>query len=97
MAEDKNLRLQNAIKLMAESNPKNNFENSGYGHVTDIILNEGTNNDISAGLIGSIKFKSKSVQNGEALPFDKNFINIPLKNEQVELYQKVVNGSPVLL
>ena len=95
MAEDKNLRLQNAIKLMAESNPKNNFENSGYGHVTDIILNEGTNNDISAGLIGSIKFKSKSVQNGEALPFDKNFINIPLKNEQVELHQKVINGSPV--
>jgi hypothetical protein len=95
MAEDKNQRIQNSNKLRAESKTFT-VTNAGFGHVTDIILNESTdNNEITSGFIGSVKFKSPNVKNGIALPFDKNFINVPLKNEEIEIYSKITNGEEV--
>ena len=93
MAENKYQRIQNSNKLRAES-VNITLKRYGYGIVTDVILSEDDNKDGLSGYIGAIKFKSE-LSEDVALPFDKNFINLPIKNETVELYRKISDGIDV--
>ncbi len=75
----------------------------GFGYVYSVILDEShprikekigaTNSEPSIGLIGCIEFRFSSdvVSSEESLPiaypFDKNFVNLPVRNETVEIWQ----------
>jgi hypothetical protein len=77
------------------------------GYVYDVILDETDIEDFTVelddteysniSLIGAIRFRfgadvtTPSSELEYAFPFDKNFINLPLKNESVEIYEG--NGS----
>lgn len=70
---------------------------SKTGWVYEVILDE--NNEYSksknygSSLVGSIRFRTSEMQDIEeknlpvAYPFDKNFINLPVRNELVEIYE----------
>ena len=93
MAENKYQRIQNANKQSAEKPKSVVFKKSGFAKVLNIILEDSEN--ISSAEIGSVEFKSESSQVGNAYPIDRNFLTLPIKNEVVELYQKIVNGGEV--
>jgi hypothetical protein len=93
MAENKYQRIQNANKQSAEKPKSVVFKKSGFAKVLNIILEDSEN--ISSAEIGSVEFKSESSQVGNAYPIDRNFLTLPIKNEVVELYQKIVNGAEV--
>lgn len=93
---------QQTIKSALVKNTK-----SRLGYVYDVILDEDDINDITiaidedefknVSLIGAVRFRfgrdiiSSPSELSFALPFDKNFVNLPLKNETVEIYEG--NGS----
>lgn len=93
---------QQTIKSALVKNTK-----SRLGYVYDVILDEDAINDITiaidedefknVSLIGAVRFRfgrdiiSSPSELSFALPFDKNFVNLPLKNETVEIYEG--NGS----
>lgn len=92
------MTLQNA--RVSTSNGLGNSEfpaSKKVGYVHDIILNEDNQYPKSKGfgssVIGSIRFRTSdnlSPSNAElpvAHPFDKNFKNLPIINEQVEIYE----------
>jgi hypothetical protein len=80
---------------------------SRLGYVYDVILDEtdivddtvnnATQELKNVSMIGAIRFRfgkdsvSSVPELSVAYPFDKNFVNLPLKNETVEIY--VGNGS----
>ena len=93
MSINKNQRIQNSNKFSAEKPKSVVFKKSGFGKVLDIILED--SEKISSAEIGSVLFKSEASQVGNAYPIDRNFLTLPIKNEVVELYQKIVNGGEV--
>jgi len=70
---------------------------SKTGWVYEVILDENNeyakNKKSGTSLIGSIRFRTSEMQDIEeknlpiAYPFDKNFINLPVRNELVEIYE----------
>ncbi len=89
MNQNKFNRIQNSNKLKAEKYTQE-FKKFGYGNVLSLNLEE--NDTVTSTLIGSVNFKSETYGDGVALPFDKNFITLPTKNEEIELYRKIING-----
>ncbi len=89
MNQNKFNRIQNSNKLKAEKYSQE-FKKFGYGNVLSLNLEE--NDTVTSTLIGSVNFKSETYGDGVALPFDKNFITLPTKNEEIELYRKSING-----
>lgn len=93
---------QQTNKPVASNNNK-----SKLGYVYDVILDNAAISDINielpegefknVSLVGAIRFRlgadtvSSASELSIAFPFDKNFVNLPLKNETVEIYKG--NGS----
>ena len=92
MSINKNQRIQNSNKFSAEKPKSVVFKKSGFGKVLDIILED--SEKISSAEIGSVVFKSDASQVGNAYPIDRNFLTLPIKNEVVELYQKMFGVTP---
>jgi tetrahydromethanopterin S-methyltransferase subunit G/predicted small secreted protein len=94
-------RQQNNIPVISKD------DKSKLGYVYDVILDNSDINDITfelddsefknVSIIGAVRFRfgsdtvSSPSELSIAFPFDKNFVNLPLKNETVEIYKG--NGS----
>ena len=102
------MALQNSNVVstqITQTGPINSSVSKGFGFVYDVILDEthpaikDSNGKLNVSYIGCVQFRYANDSASDytnlsiAFPFDKNFKNLPVKNETIEIFQA---GSTVM-